>query len=236
MLGTPPQGSLVANRLSDFKTVDNSLVFPEGAGPEIVNITEVGPATFQFVLRHRGAWYDGDRDLKWNKNGHDKSRAEVSRLGSKKGPAMKVGDTWDIATTVRLDPTFVPSASYCNIMQPVYDQSFLTLKDINGDDVRAELTVFTDGIGSSTKIARTFTIKRGVWTSIVVRVKFASNGSYLCSINGDAFTGVNMNTTKGTQPFRSKWGLYGTGTRGVRSRTLGDSIVFHRNIYVRKVA
>lgn len=43
-----------------------------------------------------------------------------------------------------------------------------------------------------------------------------------------------MDTTKGEQPFRSKWGLYGT-SRGVGGRKLGDQILRHKNIYVRKV-
>lgn len=231
----PPADAQVAVVLKDdFKTVDNSLVFPRGAGPEITNITQQAPGEFKFVLRHRGSWYDGDRDLKWNDQGKDKSRAEVS--GFKKAPAsgMTVGSTWDIATTVRLGPTFVPSRGYCNIMQPVYDQSYLTLSDLNGNDVTAKLMVFTNGIGSEQKLARQFTIKRGQWTTIVVRVKFDKNGSYTCSVNGDEFKGVDMDTTKGEQPFRSKWGLYGT-SRGVGGRKLGDQILRHKNIYVRKV-
>ena len=228
----PPSGALVAAKLSDFKTVDNSLVFPRGAGTEIVNITEEGPAEFRFVLRHRGSWYDGDRDLKWNDQGKDKSRAEVS--GFKKAPEMRVGETWDIATTVRLGPTFTPSKGYCNIMQPVYDQSYLTLDAVNGDSVTAKLMAFTNGIGSTAKMVRQFTIKRGEWTSIVVRVKFASDGYYRCSVNGDTFKGVDMDTTKGEQPFRSKWGLYGTH-RAVGGGTLGDQVMRHKNIYVRKV-
>ena len=233
--GTPPAGAIVAVNLSDFATVDDSLVFPRGAGPEIVNITQLAPATFKFVLRHRGSWYDGDRDLKWNDDGHDKSRAEVSRLGGKNGPTMKPGETWDIGTTVWLDPSFVPSAGYCNIMQPVWDQSYLNLTAVNGNDVTARLMVFTNGIGSNNKVAREFTIRRGMWTSIVVRIKFATNGYYKCSVNWDPFQGVNMDTTKGSQPFRAKWGLYSTGLRDINDRTLGDSIVQHRNIYMYKV-
>lgn len=229
----PPAGAQVATALSDFKNVDDSLVFPRGAGPEIVNITQTAPGTFRFELRHRGSWYDGDRDLKWNDQGKDKSRAEVSKF--RKASDMRVGETWDIATTVRLDPSFVPSRGYCNIMQPVYDQSYLTLTGVSGDEVTAKLMVFTDGIGSSQKLAREFTIRRGQWTSIVVRVHFATDGSYKCSVDGDAFQGVSLDTTRGDQPFRSKWGLYGTN-RAVKGATLGDQIVFHRNIYVRKVS
>ena len=247
----PPAGAIVAENLKDFGSVDDSLVFPRGAGPEIKNITQIAPRTFNFVLRHRGnpwsplnpkgvkgAWYDGDRDLKWNegkKDGkyHDKSRAEVTGLRT---PKFEVGHTWDIATTVRLDPAFSPSRGYCNLVQPVFDQSFLTLKKIKGDAVTAELTVFTNGIGSPVKVARSFVITRGQWTPIVVRVKFAKDGFYQCSVNGDAFQGVNMNTTNGRQPFGPKFGLYMTATSDVNRQPLGDSIVQHTNIYCRRAA
>lgn len=257
-VGEPPAGALVAETLADFDSVDDSLVFPRGAGPEIQNITQVAPRTFNFELRHRGnpwsplnprgtkgAWYDGDRDLQWNEGKrdgkyHDKSRAEVCCLrgfGSKKGGKLSVGETWEMATTVRLDPQFRPSAGYCNIMQPVFDQSFLNLVGLRADGaVEAQLTVFTDGIGSPQKIAREFVIKRGEWTSIVVRVKFDTKGSYQCSVNGDALKGVKLDTTKGRQPFSPKWGLYGSGTQDVERRPLNDSVVQHRNVYMRRVA
>lgn len=227
----PPAGAIVATRLSDFRTVDDSRVYPRGAGPEIVNITEVGPRHFRFVLRHRGGWQDGDR----NKNDPKKSRAEVSGLGGKNGPGMRVGETWDIATTVRLDPTFVPSRGYCNIMQPVFDQSYLTLRKVQGDDVQAELMVFTNGIGSAQRSVRRFTVRRGQWTSIVVRVKFGANGSYGCSVNGDEFKTISLDTSRGSQPFRSKWGLYGPTGTNVNNQPLRDLILEHANIYLRKV-
>ena len=229
----PPAGAIVATKLSDFKTVDDSLVFPRGAGPEITNITQTAPGTFKFLLRHRGSWYDGDRDLKWNDQGKDKSRAEVSRI--KAAPQMRVGETWDIGTTVWLGRSFVPSVGYCNIMQPVLHQSYLTLDGLDGDSVTAKLNVFSNGIGSASKLARAFTIKRGAWTSIVVRVKFGTDGSYKCSVNGDAFTGVSIDTTKPDTDFAPKWGLYSTN-RGVGGRAMGDSLVYHKNIYVRKVS
>lgn len=229
-LPKPPQGAMVANKLSDFKNVDDSLVYPRGAGPEIVNITEVGPRTFKFLLRHRGSWHDGDR----NKNDPKKSRAEVSRLFG--APLMKVGQTWDIATTVYLDPTFVPARGYCNIMQPVFDQSYLTVGKVRGDEVTAELMAFTNGIGSTARSVRKFTIKRGQWTSIVVRVKFASSGSYGCSVNGDAFQSINLDTTRGEQPFRSKWGLYGPSGNDVNNSPLKDQLVYHTNVYLYKVS
>lgn len=257
--GPPPADAQVAATLKDFKSVDDSLVFPRGAGPEIQNITQVAPRTFQFVLRHRGnpwsplnaagakgAWYDGDRDLQWNEGKrdgkyHDKSRAEVTGLfgiGTPQKDVLVPGTTWDIGTTVLLDAAFVPSVGYCNIMQPVFDQSYLTLTRIRGDVVTAELVAFTDGIGSASVPVRTFQIRRGEWTRIVVRVAFDKRGSYQCSVNGDAFQGPSkpIDTTRGRRPFSPKWGLYTTATTGVDRKPLGDSVVHHRDIFVRRVA
>ena len=252
-LGVPPYGSIVAESLKDFgkngRGVDNSLVFPRGAAPEIVNITQLAPRHFKFVLRHRGnpwtplnprgtkgAWYDGDRDLQWNEGKrdgkyHDKSRAEVSGLTV----VTKLGDTWDIATTVKLDKNFVPSEVYCNIMQPVFDGSFLSLTGIKGNVVTGSLFVFPDGIGSGIKTARDIAIPRGEWVSIVVRVKFAKDGFYQMSVNGDAFKGIKLDTTKARIPWGSKWGLYCTATTDVTGKPMVDSIVEHKNIYMRKV-
>lgn len=245
---------MVAETLADFgRGVDKSLVFPRGAAPEIDNITTVGPRHFRFELRMRGdpwsplnargvkgAWYDGDRDLKWNEGKrdgkyHDKSRAEVHDLfrGTPRQPDMKVGETWDIATTVRLDRAFVPSRMYCNIMQPVFDQSFLTLTGINGDLVTAQLMVFVNGIGSAIKVARSFVVRRGEWTSIIVRVKFADAGRYEVSVDGDAFRGIDIDTSK--RASGSKWGVYGTATTNVLGKPMKDLICEHKNIFVRQV-
>ena len=250
--GTPPPGAIVAETLQDFnkgRSVDNSLVFPRGEGPEITNITQIAPRHFKFVLRHRGnpwskyntngtkgAWYDGDRDLEWNEGKrdgqyHDKSRAEVSGLPAK----ISVGETWDIATTVKLDKDFVPSQSYCNIMQPVFDGSFLSLTGIKGDVVTGSLFVFSNGIGSDILTARDISIPREQWVSIVVRIKFAKNGFYQMSVNGDAFKGINLDTTKARTPYGGKWGLYCTATTAVTGKPMTDTIVEHKNIYMKKV-
>lgn len=251
-IGTPPPGSIVAETLKDFnkgKGVDDSLVFPRGAAPEIVNITQVAPRHFKFVLRHRGnpwspfnprgtkgAWYDGDRNLEWNEGKrdqryHDKSRAEVSGLPAK----ISNGDTWDIATTVKLDKNFVPSKSYCNLAQPIFDGSFLSLTNIKGNNVTGSLFVFSDGIGSKILTARDITIPREQWVSIVIRIKFAKDGYYKMSINGDAFKGINLDTTKARFPYSSKWGLYCTATTDVNGNPMTDSIVEHKNIYMKKI-
>jgi len=251
--GAPPPGAIIAESLKDFgkngRSVDNSLVFPRGAAPEITNITQIAPRHFRFELRHRGnpwtplnprgtkgAWYDGDRDLQWNEGKrdgkyHDKSRAEVSALEA----TIKEGDTWEIATTVKLDKNFVPSRSYCNIMQPVFDGSFLSLTGIKGNVVTGSLFVFPDGIGSDIKTARDISIPREEWTSIRIRIKFAKNGFYQMSINGDPFKGINLDTTKARTPWGPKWGEYMTATTDVTGKPMVDSIVEHKNIYMVKI-
>jgi hypothetical protein len=242
----------VAETLKDFnkgKNVDDSLVFPRGAAPEITNITQIAPRHFKFVLRHRGnpwspynprgtkgAWYDGDRDLEWNEGKrdgkyHDKSRAEVSGLPAK----ISNGETWEIATTVKLDKNFVPSQSYCNLMQPVFDGSFLSLTGIKGNVVTGSLFVFPNGIGSGIKTARDIAIPREQWVSIRIRIKFAKDGFYQLSVNGDAFKGINLDTTKARFPYSNKWGLYCTATTDVTGKPMIDSIVEHKNIYMRKI-
>jgi hypothetical protein len=256
-----PPGAMVADNLSDFgKGVDDSLVFPRGAAPEIKNVTQVAPRHFRFELRMRGdpwtplnpggtrgAWYDGDRNLEWNEGKrdgkyHPKSRAEVNWVLEKtkfKVP-MKNNETWEIATTVKLDPNFVPSRGYCNIMQPVFDQSFLNLTGIKGDDVTADMTVFTNSkIGGPQKVARSFVIKRGVWTSIVLRIKFGKDGRYDVSVNGDPFKGIGFDTGKifASRGIGMKWGIYSQNKKNgsVEGKPMKDLIVEHKNIYVRKV-
>jgi hypothetical protein len=227
-LGVPPAGAIVANHLSDFRTVDNSLVYPRGAGPEIVNITEIGPRVFRFLLRHRGSWHDGDRD----KNDPKKSRAEVSGLYPR---GMQVGETWIVGTTVRLDPSFVPARGYQNILQ-VFDQAYLTLGKVRGDQVDAELMAFSNGIGSSARSVRKWTITRGQWTSIRIRIKFATNGRYEVSVNDDPFQGIDIDTTKGCRPCSTKFGIYGPVGTNVNGEPLKDLIAQHSNIYMSKVA
>lgn len=262
-----PPGAMVADNLSDFGTpgkgIDKSLVFPRGAAREIDNITQVGPRHFRFELRMRGdpwtplnpggtrgAWYDGDRDLQWNEGKrdgkyHPKSRAEVNWVleKTKFKTEIKNNQTWDIATTVKLDPNFVPARGYCNIMQPVFDQSFLNLTGIKGDDVTAEMTVFTGSkIGTPQKVARKFVIKRGEWTSIVLRIKFGKDGRYDVSVNGDPFKGIGFDTgalfTRTKRGVGMKWGIYTQNKKNgsVEGKPMKDLIVEHKNIYVRKVA
>jgi hypothetical protein len=252
IIGIPPLGAIVAESLYDFnkgKNVDKSLVFPRGAAPEIEHITQVAPRTFKFNLRFRGnpwspynphgtrgAWYDGDRNLEWNEGKrdgryHDKSRAEVSGLPAK----ISLEETWEIATTVKLDPEFVPSQSYCDIMQPVFDGGFLSLTGIHDNVVTGSLFVFSNGIGSTILTARDISIPRDEWVSIRVRVKFSKDGYYQMSVNGDAFKGIHVDTTKARVPYSVKFGLYATATTNVLGKPMKDLIVYHRNIYMKKL-
>lgn len=250
----PPRGARVVRALSDFKSVDDSLVFPRGAAPEIKNITQDADGTFRFVLRHRGnpwskvnpkgtrgAWYDGDRDLEWNEGKrdgkyHDKSRAEVSGAFDL---TQRYGETWEYATTFKVDNDFVPSVGYCNLMQPVLHVCWLGLDSIRGDTISASLdyTKAVRGFAPSAT-ARSFTFKRGEWVSIVVRIKIHdSQGTLEASINGDDFRGVRnvkMNNQDAKGAYVCKWGIYGSGTTNVNRQPLGDWTVMHKNVWLRK--
>jgi hypothetical protein len=214
-----PPGAMVAEALSDFVAVDDSLV---------ADITQVAPGTFNFALRHRGF----PRLPRVAQVGH------LRGYGYGKGsPRMKVGETWDVATTVRLDPDFRPSRRSCYIMQPVVDQSYLTLTDLRGDLVTARLMFLPFGRTGPAQTVRTFTIRRGEWTRIVVRVRFADDGFYKCSVNGDVFSGLpNADTARPGLRKRNKWGLYTTATVDVAGNLLNDSTVQHRDIYIRRVS
>lgn len=227
----------MAKSLEDFRNVDDSKVFPPGKGPEIKNITQVGPYEFKFYLRHRSGWGDGDRSGEWNRKGHDKSRAEVSRMKRNgKEIEFKEGETWEIASTIWLAPDFVPSDSYCNLQQPVFDMLFLTCTDIRGDVVTVDLNMFSKGIGSKITTVRSVKVKRGEWNSFKTIVAFGKRGSVKMSFNGDQPRGLEgVNTTLQEKPWRSKYGLYGTMSRDVQGKKLGDSTVHHKYIYLRKL-
>lgn len=240
-LPKPPVGACVAETMADINFAETE-VFPKGAGPEIKNIQMAGPRWFRFVLRHRGTWYDGDRNLKNNKAGLNKSRAEIYGMCSKKLAGsmtpFKLGETWLMGSTVRLAPNFVPSRGYCNLMQPVNHQSFLTMTKLAGDTVTVELRVFENGIGSPTRLARAAQIKRGQWHTLVVKATFAKNGYYGLSVDGDDFKGITMDTTKssrGAPPYGGNFGIYGNAGNGVDGKPVPDWVVDHYNMYYKKV-
>jgi hypothetical protein len=228
-----PPDAIVVRTLADFSKVDKSQVYPRGAAKSIDLITQTAPGTFRFLLRHRGKWYDGDRTLEWNYKGHDKSRAEAAPAG----PKVKTGETWDFSTTVRLAPDFVPSEGYCNIAQPVFSVGFFTLTEQVGDTTTGEYFFNPDPkkIGQGAKLARSVTFKRGQWTTFVWRIHFDKKGSIKMSMNGDAFVGLSgVDTSRATLPVY-KMGLYGTGVKDIHGKKLGDQVVEHKNVYMRRI-
>lgn len=239
-LPKPPAGACVAETMADINFQETE-VFPKGAAPEIKNIQLMAPRWFRFILRHRGKWYDGDRNLRNNKEGKNKSRAEIYGMCDKKlgsTTAFKLGDTWLMGSTIRLAPDFVPSRGYCNLMQPANHQSFLNMVALKGDDVTVELRVFENGIGTKTTLARSVTIKRGQWHTLVVKATFAKNGYYGLSVDGDEFKGVTLDTTKSGErkpPFGGNFGIYGNAGTGVDGKPVGDWVVDHYNMYYKKV-
>jgi hypothetical protein len=123
------------------------------------------------------------------------------------------------------------------IMQPVFDGSYVVLNGIKGDVVSGNLTMFTNGINSAQKWVRDFTVKRGEWVALCVRVKFGKKGEYGLSVNGDDFKMLrNVDTTNAKEPWRSKVGLYMTATKDVTGKPMGDSIIQHTNVFIRKVS
>jgi hypothetical protein len=177
-------------------------------------------------LRFRGKWNDGDRD-KTGGAYDKKARSEMVSLGG--DDPMRPGGTYLIGTSVYIAPGFRPSPGYCNIMQPVLFQSYLTLSG-SKDNLTATLMAFTKGLGSPAKTIRAVKIPTGKWVQLVVKVKFGRDGYYGLSVNGDAFVGQNMDTTiakdgSGTgvaSKFGTKWGLY-MNNQGMTD----DAVVFH---------
>ncbi|AGE59351.1 hypothetical protein ATCVOR07043_223R [Acanthocystis turfacea Chlorella virus OR0704.3] len=222
---TPPAGAVVGTSLSKFKWAA-SKVIPKGAAPNIDVITQVAPGVTMHGLRFRGKWNDGDRD-KTGGAYDKKARSEMVSLGG--DDPMRPGGTYLIGTSVYIAPGFKPSPGYCNIMQPVLFQSYLTLSG-SKDNLTATLMAFTKGLGSPAKTIRAVKIPTGKWVQLVVKVKFAKDGYYGLSVNGDAFVGQNMDTTiakdgSGTgaaSKFGTKWGLY-MNNQGMTD----DAVVFH---------
>lgn len=230
-----PGNAIVAKTLNDFKGVDNSKVFPQNKGhPEITNITDKGNGVFEFYLRHRGSWYDGDRDLAWNRQGYDKSRAEVTQLGSK---AQQVGETWEYGTTFKVDKDFSPATGFCNVMQQ-FPMSWIQLMKIKGETITGSLMYAKTMNGFHPHAsARNFTFRRNEWVSLVIRLKIDDNdGECALSVNGDEFKGVRGRVLKSDKSYGAKWGLYMSATKDVNGKPLGDSKVWHANVWVRQVS
>lgn len=230
-----PDRASVGRSTADFKSVNDSLVFPPNKAEEIKNITDVGNGVMQFVLRHRGSWYDGDRDLQNNQKGLDKSRAEVSGLSKE---YQQVGETWEYGTSFKVASDFVPSMGYCNVMQQ-FPMSWVMLTRLKGDTITGGL-YYTKGYDSFSphESVRDFTFRRGEWVSLVVRLKLHdSDGECQLSVNGDEFRGVRgVRMANYRRTTSAHWGIYGSATKDVNGQALGDWTVWHKNIWMRKVS
>jgi hypothetical protein len=227
-----------ARELTDFNGVDRSEVYPRGEAKTIDHVYRVFPGTFAFYMRHRGdpsktkgAWYDGDRDLQWNYKGHDKSRAEVNIV-----PNIKQGETWEFGSTVFIPKDFVPSRGYCNLMQPIFSVSFLTLYGIRGNSAVGSLffNADPDAIGSKTREVRDISIPLGKWTRIRVRIKVDKKGSMGMSVGNDDFESIEGIDTSRARKLSSKWGLYGTGVYDYRGKPLKDTLIWQSEMYAVK--
>jgi hypothetical protein len=243
-MGVPPPGSIVANTLSDFASVDQSLVYPHGAAKEMTHAVLIAPGTFRHYMRHRGdpqhgGWFDGDRNNDNNTIKHEnKSRSEMSGLLKAQGKEMKIGESWEIGTTVWLDPNFIPGGGYCSLMQCVLFQSMITLTAIEGNNVKAELLVMPDGIGGNQSTVHQFKIPRATWTSIAVRVSLKKGGTYAISVNGGSYvTSKPMDLTKLQHKADTKFGPYTNGTLSCiywpKHLPLNDSQVVYTRIYTK---
>jgi len=247
-MGVPPPGSIIANTLSDFASVDQSLVYPNGAAKEMTHVVQIAPGTFRHYMRHRGdpfanknsgAWFDGDRSNENNTIKHEnKSRSEMSGLLKAQGKEMNIGESWEIGTTVWLDPNFIPGGGYCSLMQCVLFQSMINLASIEGNNVTAELLVMPDGIGGDQVQVHQFTIPRATLTSIAVRVTLKKGGTYSISVNGGAYvTSKPMDLTKLQHKADTKIGIYTNGTMSCsywpKHLPLNDSQVVHTRIYMK---
>ena len=236
--GQPVALARVQDGQREVVGVDDSEVWPKGKGSEIVNITDQGNGLFQFLLRHRGDWYDGDRDGKNNAEGKTKSRAELAGLkGAGVERAQAYGETWEYGTSVCFAKDFVPSRGWCDIFQ-IFPVAWINLTGLDGDEIIGGLyyTASDDDFSQAGPV-RTFRIKRGEWLTFSVRAKVhETDGELLLSINGDAYQGKrNFRLYSSKRPdFDGKWGLY-TSTESVERRPMKDALMWHRNIWMRQV-
>lgn len=232
-IAKPPSGAVVGDSLKKF-TYTQSSVIPKGAAKDINTITQVAPGITMHGLRFRGSWNDGDRSLTTGIHSY-KARAEMA-LGKEQ---YKVGGTYLIGTTVLLAPDFQPSQMYTNIEQPIHFQSYFTITG-SGNNLKGSLYAFTKGLGSPTKLVRSFDFPRNTWMNFVIKVKLGPQGYYGLSVNGDDFKGINLDTTIGKtsstgvgrgKAYGGTWGLYMTN-KGMKT----DAVVFHAYPWYKQIA
>jgi hypothetical protein len=231
----PAMSGATAINLGSFGGIEEpAQVYHAGArkftADNFKNITDQGAGTFRMFLRYNHSRWDGDRTT----GNTDRQRAEVKVLG----PRQKPGETFEYASTWRLNPGFKNGSHFCHVMQ---------VKGYGGGEIAAPLV--TTSILTNTasavryvsgsngfQIARSFTFSPGDWRSVRVRLKVSTtnSGELRASINGDALqgkTGVPMYRA-GAPEYQPKWGLY----RGVDTKQpFGDDYVEHRAVSANKL-
>jgi hypothetical protein len=234
---TPPAGAIVVKTMRDFKFTE-SMVFPPKAGPDIQNIQQVAPGIIAFYLRDRGSWHDGDRSETTGKQA-TKSRAEIYDIGGLNKP-YKVGETWLIGGTVFVPNDYVHPDGYHDIAQPMLHSNYLLIDKPKGNnkDLTASMMTFTRGLGSDSKLVRKFPLKRGGWTTWVLRAVVAQKGRLEISVNGDAFQGTDVDLSIGhiRKATIGKVDRHG-GTFGSYFPAGGkhDTLIIYANMFIKKI-
>jgi len=194
---------------------------------DYVNIVDEGGGVFRMTDRFRGEWWDGDRDTR-NK---DRQRAEVKGLG----PHQHHGETFEYATTWRLNADFHGTAGFCHLFQ---------VKAINGDAGAPLVTLSIHGDAAAVEanpagpkiVAREFRWRPGTWQTVRIRLKPSPNadGELLVSVDGDPFTGVRgvAIARPDATEYRPKWGLY---RRAAERAAMADDYVEHQAITAQQV-
>jgi hypothetical protein len=232
VLCTPAAFAVTATSMSSFEGEEEpTQVYHPGSdsfsNDSFDNMTSPSSGTFRFVLRFRSSQWDGDRAT----GNKDRQRAEVKGLGAhqKNGQTFEYGHTWK---TNRAG-----SGSFWHVFQ---------LKATNGDN-GAPLVVdsltggsnaaarYCSGSNCSFKVARSYGITIGSFTTTLIRVKTGTSGGSLeASINGNARSGktnIGMFRPDATD-YRPKWGSY----RGVStSSPYGDDTVEQKGVTANRI-
>ena len=232
---TPPAGAIIGKGLSQFKWVDVK-VNPAGAAPEVPNITQVAPGVTKHFVRVGPTWHDAN--LRAGRQDH-KGRAEMTSLGG--DTPWKLGETWIIGATTMFPKDFQIKSQFCQISQIPLHVGYFNMYKTTGDSVSGGVYVFSKGLGSPSRLIRSVTVKKGEWFSWTLRMKFAVDGRYECSINGDEFRGVAQDMSIGhirnasvgkVQSFGGSWGLYIGDAQSGPPREIA---VYHANPFMKKL-
>lgn len=229
----PPAGAIVGKSLSMFNWVDVKVVGKGGS--EVPNIVEVAPGVFKCFIRIGQGWHDGN--LKPGRQDY-KGRAEMHSLGG--DSPFKLGETWLIGATTLFPADYSIKDGFCQISQTPKHVGYFNMNKTTSSTVSGGAYVFTRGLGSPSKLVRPVSVPKGKWFSWCFKIKFAQNGYYAMSINGDAFRGVDLDLTIGHVRFNTigkvlahgnTWGLYLIASGSPR-----EVAVYHANVFIKKVS